>query len=58
MNSYVFAYFVDKSNNTYIFEDNQNDLEAAIERLSGYLEQELALKNVTDLRQKLMDCYM
>ena len=35
MNTYVFAYYLDKNNQSEIFEQNQTDLETATEKLSG-----------------------
>lgn len=41
-----------------IFEDNQADLEAAVERLSGYLEHEVDDSNVVENRANIIDRYM
>ena len=35
MNTYAFAFFLEKNNQAAIFEDNQADLETATEQLSG-----------------------
>lgn len=41
-----------------IFEDNQNDLESATEKLSEYLERDVTSENVTDIKQQVQDKYM
>ena len=55
MFTYVLAYYLKKSNQTEIFEDNQRDLESATERLSEYLEQEVTGENILELKQKILD---
>ncbi|KAI5651602.1 IBR domain, a half RING-finger domain-containing protein [Phthorimaea operculella] len=57
MYTYVFAYYVHKNNQSAIFEDNQRDLEEATETLSGYLERDITLENVADMKQMLLDKY-
>ncbi|XP_058795261.1 E3 ubiquitin-protein ligase arih1l-like [Phymastichus coffea] len=57
MYTYAFAYYVKKSNQTELFEVNQRDLEYATETLSGYLEQDIVLRNILDTRQKVQDKY-
>lgn len=55
LNTYVFAFYVNKNNQTDIFEDNQRDLELATEKLSAYLEQELDLDDdVFEMKRKVV----
>lgn len=44
-----------KNNQTYIFEDNQNDLEQAVESLSELLEKPLDEAKIAELRQQTTD---
>lgn len=55
--TFVFAYFLKKNNHVEIFEDNQSDLESAVERLSGYLEQEMTEENVDYLKKEIQDSF-
>ncbi|TKR96382.1 hypothetical protein L596_010405 [Steinernema carpocapsae] len=56
MYSYVFAYYLDDNNEKNIFEDNQVDLEKAVEALNGYLEKELLEKeDLNEMRREIMD---
>ena len=57
MYTYVFAYYLQKNNQSVIFEDNQRDLEAATEKLSEYLEREITQENLADIKQKVQDKY-
>ncbi len=57
MYTYVFAYYLIKTNQSIIFEDNQRDLESATEKLSEYLEREITLDNLLDIKQKVQDKY-
>lgn len=41
MYTYAFAFYLEKGNQTTIFENNQRDLELATEQLSELLEKEL-----------------
>ena len=41
INTYVFAYFLEKSNQSEIFEGNQRDLQSAVEQLSLLLERDV-----------------
>lgn len=47
-----------RNNQVEIFEDNQADLEAAVERLSGYLEHEVDENNVVANRANIIDRFM
>lgn len=55
--TFVFAYFLRKNNQVEIFEDNQSDLESAVERLSGYMEQEMTPKNVVALKRNIQESF-
>ncbi|KAG9508821.1 E3 ubiquitin-protein ligase ARIH1 [Fragariocoptes setiger] len=57
MYTYVFAYYLDKNNQSMIFEDNQSDLESATETLSEYLERDITSDNLRDIKQKVQDKY-
>ncbi|KAA0195213.1 hypothetical protein HAZT_HAZT007014 [Hyalella azteca] len=52
MYTYVFAYYLQKNNQSAIFEDNQRDLEASTEKLSEYLERDITQANLADIKQK------
>jgi ariadne-1 len=51
--TYPFAYYLKRSNQSEIFEQNQADLERATEILSGFLEREIDTEQNTII--KLMD---
>ncbi|KAG8197870.1 hypothetical protein JTE90_024269 [Oedothorax gibbosus] len=55
MYTYVFAYFLAKSNESAIFEGNQSDLQSAVEGLSEFLERELLMENITKIKQIIQD---
>lgn len=55
MYTYVFAYYLAKNNQSTIFEDNQRDLERAVEILSEYLERDITSENLADIKQKVQD---
>ncbi|KRY35967.1 protein ariadne-1 [Trichinella spiralis] len=55
--TYAFAFYLEKNNQSIIFEDNQNDLELATEQLSEFLEQDLASTNFSSLKQLVQDKY-
>ena len=57
MYTYVFAYYLIKTNHSMIFEDNQRDLENATEKLSEYLERDITKDNIVDIKQKVQDKY-
>lgn len=54
MYTYVFAFYLGKTNQSVIFEDNQRDLENATEKLSEYLEREITSENLADIKQKVI----
>ncbi|CAG7833712.1 unnamed protein product [Allacma fusca] len=57
MYTYVFAFYLVKTNQSVIFEDNQRDLESATEKLSEYLERDITSENLADIKQKVQDKY-
>lgn len=57
MYTYVFAYYLKKTNQSVIFEENQKDLERATELLSEYLERDITQENLVDIKQKVQDKY-
>ncbi|GMT28695.1 hypothetical protein PFISCL1PPCAC_19992, partial [Pristionchus fissidentatus] len=57
MYTYAFAYYLKRTNESEIFEDNQKDLELATEQLSEFLERDLESENLVTLKQKVQDKY-
>lgn len=57
MYTYAFAFYLKKNNHSIIFEDNQADLEIAVEKLSGYLERDITSDNAIDIKQQVQDKY-
>ncbi|KAL5515701.1 hypothetical protein EMCRGX_G000905 [Ephydatia muelleri] len=55
MYTYSFAYYLKKNNHTYIFEDNQADLERATESLSEYLERNITRDTLNDMKIHVQD---
>uniref|UniRef100_A0A158R583 RBR-type E3 ubiquitin transferase n=1 Tax=Syphacia muris TaxID=451379 RepID=A0A158R583_9BILA len=55
MYTYAFAFYLQKDNQSEIFEDNQRDLEHATEQLSEFLERDLNNENLVSLKQKVQD---
>ncbi|KAJ3032677.1 hypothetical protein HDV00_007275 [Rhizophlyctis rosea] len=53
--TYAFAYYLNRDNMTAIFEDNQRDLEMAVETLSELLEKPIEPEGITELRQAVLD---
>jgi ariadne-1 len=55
--TYAFAYYLERNNQTEIFEDNQRDLELAVEQLSGMLEMpvEDMIVDLKELKRKMQD---
>lgn len=53
--TYAMAFYLEKNNFTALFEDNQRDLEQAVEDLSGLLESPIEADTIADLRQKVTD---
>ena len=54
MFTYVFAYYNQRTSQLNIFEDNQRDLQKAVEQLSEYLEQDLDVEEDKDIRLKVL----
>ncbi|KAH8314717.1 hypothetical protein KR074_011808 [Drosophila pseudoananassae] len=55
MYSYVFAFYLRNNNQKIIFEDNQRDMEMATEKISECLEREITVKNLYEVKQKVLD---
>ncbi|KAI5119853.1 hypothetical protein M0805_000687 [Coniferiporia weirii] len=53
--TYAMAYYLAKGNAKELFEDNQRDLERAVEDLSELLEQPIEADNIPILRQRMTD---
>ncbi|KAA1475137.1 hypothetical protein DENSPDRAFT_841885 [Dentipellis sp. KUC8613] len=53
--TYAMAYYLEKGNAKELFEDNQRDLERAVEDLSELLELPIEAETMTQLRQKVTD---
>jgi ariadne-1 len=53
--TYAFAYYLARNNLTTIFEDNQRDLEMAVEALSGMFERPVAELGDPKLKVDIMD---
>jgi len=53
--TYAMAYYLDKGNEKELFEDNQRDLEKAVEDLSELLESPIEAENIPTVRQRVTD---
>ncbi|KAI9020516.1 hypothetical protein DFJ74DRAFT_673498 [Hyaloraphidium curvatum] len=53
--TYAFAYYLVRNNATELFEDNQRDLEMAVEQLSELLEKPIEADKIAELRQQVLD---
>ncbi|EGO00371.1 hypothetical protein SERLA73DRAFT_89338 [Serpula lacrymans var. lacrymans S7.3] len=53
--TYAMAYYLEKGNEKELFEDNQRDLERAVEDLSELLESQIDTEIISTLRQKVTD---
>jgi len=53
--TYAMAYYLEKDNNKELFEDNQRDLEKAVEDLSELMESPIEPESIPTLRQKITD---
>jgi len=53
--TYSFAFYLQKDNQTTLFEDNQRDLEMAVEQLSELLEEEIKPNKIAELKQRVVD---
>jgi len=56
MHTYIFAFYIQKNNHIEMFENNQRDLEIAVEKLCENLErQDLASMDSQDMKVKVQD---
>lgn len=55
MYTYAFAYYLMGGNEKAIFEQNQGDLEHAVEQLSEYLERDMNEAELPALKQAIQD---
>ncbi|THH26842.1 hypothetical protein EUX98_g7349 [Antrodiella citrinella] len=53
--TYAMAYYLEKNNQKELFEDNQRDLERAVEELSELIESSIDPESALPLRQKVTD---
>ncbi|EEB06492.2 hypothetical protein SJAG_01533 [Schizosaccharomyces japonicus yFS275] len=53
--TYAFAFYLKRDNQTEIFEDNQRDLEIAVENLSELCESPFTPEDVASFKQKVLD---
>ncbi|ORY40976.1 hypothetical protein BCR33DRAFT_719081 [Rhizoclosmatium globosum] len=53
--TYCFAYYLTRDNTTELFENNQRDLEMAVEQLSELLEGQFEVEKMGEVKQKILD---
>ncbi|KAG5518138.1 hypothetical protein PMAC_003324 [Pneumocystis sp. 'macacae'] len=53
--TYAFSFYLARNNATEIFEDNQRDLEMAVESLSGLCEKPINIDQISQLKQAVLD---
>ncbi|RKP24720.1 hypothetical protein SYNPS1DRAFT_16757 [Syncephalis pseudoplumigaleata] len=53
--TYAFAYYLTRDNQTALFEDNQRDLEMAVEALSELLEKPIDPTHIKELKQDVLN---
>jgi ariadne-1 len=53
--TYAFAFYLERDNQTALFEDNQRDLEMAVEALSELLEQPIDPNIIKELKQNVLN---
>ena len=53
--TYAFAFYLKKSNATALFEDNQRDLEMAVEHLSELCEKPIIADQIAKLKREVLD---
>ncbi|TIB07997.1 hypothetical protein E3P92_03893 [Wallemia ichthyophaga] len=53
--TYAMAYYLDRNSMTELFEDNQADLEKAVENLSELLEKPLDVETIPELRSQMQN---
>lgn len=56
--SYIFAYFMQKTNQLLIFEQNLENLRVATEGLSETLENKISPENINEMKQKIVNSSM
>ncbi|CAG8635575.1 28801_t:CDS:2, partial [Dentiscutata erythropus] len=53
--TYAFAFYLSRNNQTEIFEDNQRDLEMAVEQLSELLEKPIEPEKIGELKEQVLN---
>ena len=53
--TYCMIYYLQRNNMTELYEDNQRDLERAVEELSGQLESPIEQETIPAMRQNVTD---
>ncbi|KAG5437119.1 hypothetical protein PCANB_001240 [Pneumocystis canis] len=53
--TYAFSFYLARNNATEIFEDNQRDLEMAVESLSGLCQRPINVDQISQLKQAVLD---
>ncbi|KTW27686.1 hypothetical protein T552_02126 [Pneumocystis carinii B80] len=53
--TYAFSFYLARNNATEIFEDNQRDLEMAVESLSGLCEKPINIDQISQFKQAILD---
>ena len=53
MYSYAFVFYMKNNNQMAIFEDNQRDLELAVEELSEFLSRHISTEPLADIKIKV-----
>ncbi|GET04525.1 putative Ariadne-1 protein [Rhizophagus clarus] len=53
--TYVFAFYLARNDQTNVFEDNQRDLEMAVEQLLELLEKPIEAEIIAELKQQILD---
>ncbi|CAG8503311.1 10179_t:CDS:2, partial [Scutellospora calospora] len=53
--TYAFAFYLARNNQTEIFEDNQRDLEMAVEQLSELLEKPIEPEKISELKEQVLN---
>ncbi|CAG8571893.1 1791_t:CDS:2, partial [Racocetra fulgida] len=53
--TYAFAFYLARNNHTEMFEDNQRDLEMAVEQLSELLEKPIEPEKISELKEQVLN---
>ncbi|PVU95267.1 hypothetical protein BB561_001921 [Smittium simulii] len=53
--TYVFAFFLKRNNNSIIFEDNQSDLESAVEQLNSIIEKTIDSESIEEIKKTVLN---